>query len=103
MKCPNFGFDSPTEMSFCGMCGRSLSQACPNCGRLSPLSYHFCGHCGSVLPPLAGQPAGPLELAQDVTAAASEQPTQVSAPVPLTQTSLEGERRQATVVIADVK
>ncbi len=92
MKCPNCGFDSPPEMKYCGRCGTRLAQVCPSCNFANPLDYRYCGMCGARLTeePVAEQPQLPL-------VAASALPTAL----PVGQ--LEGERRVATVILADVQ
>ncbi|MCB9134061.1 MAG: AAA family ATPase [Anaerolineales bacterium] len=89
-------------MKFCGMCGASLSQRCAYCGLTSPLDYRFCGHCGTKFeraefaePEVQPFPEKSPETEKPIL------PNNVPArPVP---TTLSGERRQATVLIADVK
>ena len=81
MKCPHCGFDSQPNMIFCGMCGSRLTQVCPECGFANPLDYRFCGLCGVQFAAAPAAPRPPVE----------------AAPV-----KLEGERRPATVVLADI-
>ena len=83
-------------MLFCGMCGANLSQICSNCEQPSPLNYRFCGHCGLAFDSLGSQP-GADQLASP-GAAKLQGPSTESLAIPLS-----GERRQATVLIADVK
>jgi class 3 adenylate cyclase/tetratricopeptide (TPR) repeat protein len=66
-------------MRFCGQCGARLGEVCPNCDFCNPPGYLYCGMCGARL----GVEAVPPAPAQ---------------PVPL-----EGERRRATVILADVR
>lgn len=90
MRCPNCDFNSPPEMRFCGMCGTRLKQICPACSFANPLKYQFCGMCGLSL--VAGGNLG--------------QETAVSLPISPTPTPQalppSAERRQATVMVADV-
>jgi class 3 adenylate cyclase/tetratricopeptide (TPR) repeat protein len=90
MKCPACGFDNPPEMRFCGMCGTRLARACPACGFANPPGFRFCGQCGTPLIQAPGQPQPGVAVGQDGILS-------YIAPV-----RLEGERRLATVVIADV-
>jgi predicted ATPase/class 3 adenylate cyclase len=99
VRCPNCGFDVPAEMKFCGQCGTRLRTTCTVCGFGNPLDYRFCGDCGA-------------QLRKDsvvLTAAADGGATvapgiPVESPQPLKPSAfqLEGERRLATVVVADV-
>ena len=106
MKCPNCGFDNPPGMKFCGMCGTRLARACPACGFANPPDFRFCGQCGA---PLAEQPA--LAPRPQPPPPVEDQVPILPGPAPLTSLpiyqftdlpSLEGERRLATVILADV-
>ncbi|HNB50966.1 MAG TPA: adenylate/guanylate cyclase domain-containing protein [Anaerolineales bacterium] len=94
MQCPTCGYDNLPEMKYCGMCGASLGQTCLHCGQTSPRGYRFCGHCGT-----AFTSASPLA---DTPSLVPESP-EATPPTSLAPTALSGERRQATVLIADVK
>ncbi|MEE8390952.1 MAG: adenylate/guanylate cyclase domain-containing protein, partial [Anaerolineae bacterium] len=104
MKCPNCGFDGPPGTKFCGMCGTRLARACPACDFSNPPDFRFCGQCGvplseEIVPVLRPRPP-------------SDQVPSLPGPAPITDlpipqppnlpTSLEGERRLATVILADV-
>jgi class 3 adenylate cyclase/tetratricopeptide (TPR) repeat protein len=82
--CGNCGAPNPSDSRFCGSCGMSLErpQQCPGCGAENPAGQRFCNSCGQAL-------AGPQ-------AQASEAPVEAEA------TQLEGERKQVTVLFADV-
>jgi class 3 adenylate cyclase len=93
------------------MCGARLPRLCPRCGFENPPDYRFCGRCGTPLPDEseAEPPAAPAaERPDDATA----EPV-VSPPRPTTlqpeemeqaeAVALEGERRVATIILADVQ
>ena len=93
MKCVVCGFEIPVEMKFCGMCGTIAAKACPRCAALNPLSYHYCGQCGAMLDrESTEQVDGQLTLLDLNTLLPTVQPLR----------QLEGERRLATVLMADV-
>jgi hypothetical protein len=92
MKCPNCGFDGLPGMKFCGLCGNRLAQVCPACGFANPLDYRFCGMCGTQLS------RSPLPVPSSELQPLGE----AAAPPPPTPLRLEGERRLATVILADV-
>ncbi len=88
------------------MCGTHLRRLCTGCGALNPLNYRFCGMCGGALldapAELPGVSATPAEMG---AALALPQPASLPvaatpAPAPLVQ--LEGERRVASIIVADV-
>ncbi len=105
MQCPNCGFESPPRMHYCGMCGNRLKQFCLTCGFANPLTFQFCGRCSGQLV------AAPVTLAKRPVAedAALGEPAPepaVSAPRaarPAQPDGLAGERRVATIILADVR
>ncbi|MBN1935800.1 MAG: AAA family ATPase [Anaerolineae bacterium] len=100
MNCPNCGFESPLEMIFCGMCGTRLKTVCANCNFANPDTFRFCGHCGAPLP-LSERTATVAEPAvvYNVEPVTAQDAVPAARSIPM----LEGERRLATVLIADVK
>jgi class 3 adenylate cyclase/tetratricopeptide (TPR) repeat protein len=108
MKCPQCHFDSPQGMKFCGRCGARLGvPPCPQCGTENPLGFNFCGECGTPLtaqpspppqPPPAREPAPVPQRApvQDYT------PPHLAGQVFQSQSALEGERKQVTVLFCDL-
>jgi class 3 adenylate cyclase/tetratricopeptide (TPR) repeat protein len=94
MRCPSCGFENPTGMKFCGQCATLLTSPCPQCGFANPPGFAFCGQCATPLvaaPPMAApspQTYTPAHLAEKILTA---------------KTALEGERKQVTVLFADLK
>src|SRR4051794_31591859 len=92
MDCPSCGYDNPEAARFCGDCGaeRSATTACPARGGEHPRGQKFCNECGHRLAgePAPAKPEPPAHLADKITASAA---------------SLEGERKQVTVLFADVQ
>jgi TolB-like protein/ketosteroid isomerase-like protein len=58
MRCPACGQENRDGATFCGDCGRSLTdlRRCPACGALSPLTRRFCDACGRSLGEDEGAP-----------------------------------------------
>ena len=104
MKCPNCDFESAPEMRFCGMCGTALTRTCSVCQFTNPLNYRFCGMCGS---PLAEGAALPAYTRFSSQTEIQHLPSAVGAQAGAAETksglALEGERRVATILFADVK
>jgi class 3 adenylate cyclase/tetratricopeptide (TPR) repeat protein len=107
VQCPTCGFDGLPGMKYCGQCGTRLGRVCAACGFSNPPHYRFCGECGAGLveEPVPGESTAaaptapaPLPVAQ-VSVAPTPEPTELSEAQSL---PLEGERRLATVVLADV-
>jgi class 3 adenylate cyclase len=97
VTCAGCGFDNPEGMKFCGECGEALRVAahCPGCGFESPPGFKFCGECGASL---SAREAAPRERApRDYT------PKHLADEILRSKSALEGERKQVTVLFADVK
>ena len=97
MTCGSCGYENPDGARFCGECARPLSESvvCPRCGTANPGTQKFCNGCASRLPDTATGGAArdpreytPKHLAEKILGARS---------------ALEGERKQVTVLFADVK
>ena len=84
--CGDCGAQNPEGARFCMSCGTALARNCPNCGQPAPAEARFCMNCGFSLAP-DGAPAAP-------------QPP--PAPAPTAAAALPEERRQVTVVFADL-
>jgi hypothetical protein len=102
MRCPSCGFENPEGMNFCGRCGTQLSPRCPHCDFENPLGFAFCGKCGASLAeptPAAHPPAltSPLQRLQTAT------PAHLAEKILTSCSALEGERKQVTVLFADLK
>ncbi|HKH22641.1 MAG TPA: adenylate/guanylate cyclase domain-containing protein, partial [Solirubrobacterales bacterium] len=81
-NCPSCGAENPAHARFCMSCGTELAPLCPSCGAQNPPGAKFCMECGTALS------AAPAPSAPTPTA------TEVEAP--------PEERRQATVLFADL-
>src|SRR5262245_28759587 len=94
MKCPRCQHDNPREQRFCGQCGARLAVACASCGMSNPPGQKFCGECG----------AGLVSDARAKSASpASYTPKHLAEKIFTSRTALEGERKQVTVLFADLK
>jgi class 3 adenylate cyclase len=95
VRCPACGFENASGIKFCGECGGSLKVRCSSCGFENLSAMKFCGECGK---PLAGA----------VTVASSPDPRSytpkhLAEKILTSRSALEGERKQVTVLFADVK
>ena len=61
MNCPGCGTANPSDSTFCGECGNSLSTEypCPSCGRANAGGLKFCRGCGTMLGVGVRQPTLP--------------------------------------------
>jgi len=97
MQCPRCRAENREGRRFCGECGLSFASACPSCGFLNEGSEKFCGGCGSSLT-LAPTTAEPRFASPE-----SYTPKHLAEKILTSKTALEGERKQVTVLFADLK
>jgi class 3 adenylate cyclase/tetratricopeptide (TPR) repeat protein len=83
VSCTACGEENPGGNRFCGSCGAPLEHRCPACRHANPPGHRFCGGCGAAL-----EAVPPKHLANKILQSKS---------------ALEGERKQVTVLFADVK
>jgi len=97
MDCLKCGTSNPAEGQQCLNCGAALAEPCISCGAPVAVSSRFCSNCGA-------------RSQRSREARADEDWDNVAAPVRFSQhlvldsrTLLEGERKQITVLFADIK
>jgi hypothetical protein len=95
MQCPSCGFANPEGMKFCGECGIALQNLCPQCGFENPLQFKFCGECGTSLTQQIPDTVPTPSLAYT--------PQHLTEKILTSRSALEGERKQVTVLFADIK
>jgi class 3 adenylate cyclase/tetratricopeptide (TPR) repeat protein len=102
MHCPSCGFEHPAGMNFCGRCGTKLSPRCPHCDFENPPGFAFCGKCGTDLaePTPAARPSS---LTGTTPRLQTPIPTHLAGKILHSRAALEGERKQVTVLFADLK
>src|SRR6266542_2184558 len=93
MKCPSCGSENREGAKFCGECAAPLAAAlaCPSCGTANPKGRKSCDSCGQPLAELS---------APDPR---SYTPKYLAEKILTSRSSLEGERKQLTVLFADVQ
>jgi class 3 adenylate cyclase len=94
MRCPRCEHENPAGMKFCGQCAAPLTAACPACGSVNPLGNRFCGHCAT---PLAADPQAKVASPDSYT------PKYLAEKILTSKAALEGERKQVTILFADLK
>jgi class 3 adenylate cyclase/tetratricopeptide (TPR) repeat protein len=100
MDCPSCGHPNVRGARFCGDCGAPLSEKvrCAACGAENPAGQRFCNACGEQLSsdgPAVSAPATPAEPRADP-------PDHLAEKIREGGGALEGERKQVTVMFADV-
>jgi class 3 adenylate cyclase len=100
MDCPACGHENRSGARFCGNCAAQLTGdvPCPNCGAANPAAQRFCDACGGAL---RGESAS---VSAEKTAAppAPAIPGHLADKIRAGRETLEGERKQVTVLFADV-
>src|SRR5262245_13090515 len=95
MMCPRCQRENPATVKFCGECGARLDVACSACRAPNPPTNKFCHECGA---PMGPKPAaGPLASPESYT------PKHLAEKILTSKAALEGERKQVTVLFADLK
>ena len=94
MRCPRCQHENPTGMKFCGQCAAPLASTCPSCGAVNPPENKFCGQC-----------AAPFRITPTTKFAAPDAytPKHLAEKILTSKAALEGERKQVTVLFADLK
>jgi class 3 adenylate cyclase/tetratricopeptide (TPR) repeat protein len=96
MTCPQCRQENPASARFCNGCGTRLAAGCAACGHSNPPGSRFCNGCGARLP--ADGNAEPR-----VAGATVYTPKHLADRILTSRAALEGERKQVTVLFADVK
>jgi len=92
LSCPRCQADNPAGTRFCGQCGTPLVAVCPGCGAANPPNHRFCGQCATAL-------AGPARFHTPE----SYTPKHLAEKILTSKSALEGERKQVTVLFADLR
>jgi len=100
VSCPGCGQENPTGNRFCGGCGVALARTCPACAEANPPDHRFCGACGAALQRPPQQVTEKERPLRDVLAYT---PKHLADRILQSRSALEGERKQVTVLFADVK
>ena len=95
MRCPSCQHENPERAKFCLECAAPFGQPCSSCGTELPAAAKFCLECAQ---PVASAASGPPE--RKLTAYT---PKHLAEKILQSKSALEGERKQVTVLFADVK
>jgi class 3 adenylate cyclase len=96
MDCPSCGHLNREGARFCAQCATPLIDraTCPSCGTAHPAAARHCDSCGQALADAAAPIAGPDPR--------SRPPEHLAEKIRAGRAMLEGERKQVTVLFADV-
>jgi class 3 adenylate cyclase/tetratricopeptide (TPR) repeat protein len=95
VTCPSCERENPAGSRFCLDCGTPLATICSGCGAALPGDAGFCNQCG--------QPIAPATPGREAPAPRDYTPKHLADKILTSRSALEGERKQVTVLFADVK
>ena len=96
MRCQHCSAENREGRRFCAECGASLNLACPSCGFTNEPGEKFCGGCGQPL-------ASPQQVPTSFSSPETYTPKHLAEKILTSKSALEGERKQVTVLFADMK
>src|SRR6185503_2450872 len=111
MLCGACRTDNPSQNRFCDQCGAPLEAVCPSCGAQVRSEARFCGSCGKRLGEAAAaerrvgpeaEPAPPARSPAYRSPVVAYTPRHLADQILRSRSALEGERRQVTVLFADI-
>src|SRR5262245_24027891 len=94
MTCPRCQHENPQGARFCEECATPLPRTCLNCGTLLSATAKFCHACAHPV----GARTGTQARSPD-----SYTPKHLAEKILTSKSALEGERKQVTVLFADLK
>src|SRR5262245_17556197 len=95
MQCPRCQQENPPQAKFCLQCATPFAIRCANCATQLPVAAKFCFECAT--PVSAAGPERRLPLPEAYT------PKHLAEKILTSKAALEGERKQVTVLFADLK
>src|SRR5262245_21136573 len=93
MQCSKCGHENRSGARFCEECAASLMRVCVNCGSALSATAKFCPECA--------HPAGASQ--SRLVSPETYTPQHLAEKILLSKAALEGERKQVTVLFADLK
>jgi len=104
MVCHACQSDNPDDARFCEACGMLLDPRCPSCGQQNRATARFCRKCGVDLRSGTAHSASTrTDVDRPPTDPRVYTPHHLAEKILTTRSALEGERKQVTVLFADVK
>ncbi|MBI4611590.1 MAG: zinc ribbon domain-containing protein, partial [Candidatus Rokubacteria bacterium] len=95
MRCLGCQHENPAQAKFCIECAAPLARSCARCGSQLPVAAKFCPECAHP----AGAPAAEPRLGSPEVYT----PRHLAEKILTSRSALEGERKQVTVLFADLK
>jgi class 3 adenylate cyclase/tetratricopeptide (TPR) repeat protein len=99
MTCPRCQAANRDGARFCRECGATFAAVCASCGASVDAGSKFCDNCGASLAATPVQPTATPRF----TSPESYTPKHLAEKILTSKAALEGERKQVTVLFADLK
>src|SRR5262245_50640012 len=99
MTCIQCRAENRDGARFCRECGTTLAVVCPSCGTKAEAGSKFCDSCGTSLTAAPEKPTAPPRFTSPV----SYTPKHLAEKILTSRSAQEGERKQVTVLFADLK
>jgi class 3 adenylate cyclase len=99
VQCPRCQAENRDGARFCRECGTTFGAVCSGCGARVEAGSKFCDSCGAPLAATPAQPTAPRRFASPE----SYTPKHLADKILTSKVALEGERKQVTVLFADLK
>ncbi len=96
MRCPRCQHENRPQAKFCEECATPLARTCANCGTPIPATSKFCSECAHPV-------AEPTGSSSNLSSPDAYTPRHLAEKILTSKASLEGERKQVTVLFADLK
>ncbi|MBW2442368.1 MAG: AAA family ATPase [Deltaproteobacteria bacterium] len=103
MKCPNCGLDNRGGANFCIECGSKLEIPCVQCHHLNLPASKFCEKCGFKLVEPFGKATRELSYDEKLKNIQKYLPEGLREKILSQKDRIEGERKQVTVLFADME
>jgi class 3 adenylate cyclase len=98
MQCPRCQHETPRDAEFCQECRAELVLTCTACGSGNATSHKFCKNCGARLTAAPG-----ISVPGRILSSESYVPTYLAQKILSLKATLQDERKQVTVLFADIK
>ena len=96
MKCPRCQHENRPQAKFCEECAAQLAPTCANCGSQLSATAKFCPECAHPV-------TGDKDTQPRFASPESYTPKHLAEKILTSKSALEGERKQVTVLFADMK
>ena len=96
MKCPQCEFENRPQAKFCEECAAPLARSCANCGTQLSATAKFCPECAHPV-------SSSVRYSVALPSPQAYTPKHLAEKILTSKSALEGERKQVTVLFADMK